>query len=1025
MPLNRLPDYISSNISLTGVSSDYFDGIDSLSFASALRANRSITGGGTITFDSSANLLWSQRFIVISNGRGPLFSTTGYFDIDMPAAGTVIPGVGGASNKTVSASGISLNVWEALYYILPIGGTQAGLPGNFRVALYTSDLDVPYNWVLIAVRNGDTPSRLYLNNGIILSTNQVYNGNSTSAYPYVHSLAVSPSSGTDSSFIELGINRTGNGYAYIDLIGDTTYTDFGLRIIRNNTGANTDSQISHRGTGVLYITAAEAGQLIFQTTSTNRLTIDSSGTATFANNVVVSGDLTINGTTTNINTTNLVVEDKNIILGDVTTPSNTTADGGGITLKGATDKTFNWVNSTGRWTSNVGVEATSFVRTSGTASQFLKADGSVDSSTYITGNQSITLSGDVTGSGTTAITTTLANSGATAGTYKSVTVDIKGRVTAGTNPTTLSGYGITDAIDTSATAQTKSGTLTAASFIPTSSTVPTNGMYLPAANTLGFATNSTRAVTIDSTGKVGIGTTSPAQILSIYSATSATIISEGDATTFNILSRSSTDTTSAALVFRKARGTSASRTVVSSGDFLGNIIFAGYDGASNIIAGSITSAADAAPSTGIIPGRLIFNTADSAGTLTERMRIDSSGQIGIGSATAAGQIIRVGSNATGGTTAYGINNIQAIQSDVTLTYAGFRTNVSTQATAFTLSSLTHFTANQGTIGASSAITNQAGFQATSSLTGATYNYGFYGDIASGTNRYNFYANGTASNYFNGITGFGALPGGAQVTITNGTAANQSLSVIGHASQTGDILSVRSNGGSTYLNVTSSGNVGIGSTPSASYIFDIQKTGSGTSTGMRIYNSATAASSGSRIDLQQGAVNTFIDSVSNTTGRIGTSTSHPLSIISNNVERIGIDANGTIKFLSQVAEAATVSATAAATTVTYDVMTNKNVLYYTSNATADWTFNVRGSATVTLNTLMDIGQSLTVVFMNTNGTTAYRATAFQIDGTAVTPKWFGGSAPTAGNVSSIDVYTYNIIKTAASTYTVLASLNKFA
>jgi hypothetical protein len=73
---------------------------------------------------------------------------------------------------------------------------------------------------------------------------------------------------------------------------------------------------------------------------------------TVSGSLTVTGDLTINGTTTNINSTNLVVEDKNIILGDVATPSDTTADGGGITLKGATDKTFNWVDSTDAWTSS-------------------------------------------------------------------------------------------------------------------------------------------------------------------------------------------------------------------------------------------------------------------------------------------------------------------------------------------------------------------------------------------------------------------------------------------------------------------------------------------------------------------------------------------------------------------------------------------------------------------------------------------------------------------------------------------------
>lgn len=66
----------------------------------------------------------------------------------------------------------------------------------------------------------------------------------------------------------------------------------------------------------------------------------------------ITGDLTVTGTTTNINTTNLVIEDKNIVLADVDTPTNTTADGGGITLTGATNKTFNWVNSTSAWTSS-------------------------------------------------------------------------------------------------------------------------------------------------------------------------------------------------------------------------------------------------------------------------------------------------------------------------------------------------------------------------------------------------------------------------------------------------------------------------------------------------------------------------------------------------------------------------------------------------------------------------------------------------------------------------------------------------
>ena len=68
--------------------------------------------------------------------------------------------------------------------------------------------------------------------------------------------------------------------------------------------------------------------------------------------LTLSGDLTVNGTTTTLNSTTLAIDDKNIILGDVATPTDTTADGGGITLKGATDKTFNWLDSTDSWTSS-------------------------------------------------------------------------------------------------------------------------------------------------------------------------------------------------------------------------------------------------------------------------------------------------------------------------------------------------------------------------------------------------------------------------------------------------------------------------------------------------------------------------------------------------------------------------------------------------------------------------------------------------------------------------------------------------
>ncbi len=102
-----------------------------------------------------------------------------------------------------------------------------------------------------------------------------------------------------------------------------------------------------------------------------------------------------------------------------------------------------------------------------------------------------------------------------------------------------------------------------------------------------------------------------------------------------------------------------------------------------------------------------------------------------------------------------------------------------------------------------------------------------------------------------------------------------------------------------------------------------------------------------------------------------------------------------------------------------------VLYYTADATNNWTLNIRGDASTTLNSIMTTGQSLSLAFLVTNGITPYYQTGFQIDGNSVTPKWQGGVAPTAGNASSIDIYTIVIIKTNDATFTVFESQTKFA
>ena len=129
-------------------------------------------------------------------------------------------------------------------------------------------------------------------------------------------------------------------------------------------------------------------------------------------------------------------------------------------------------------------------------------------------------------------------------------------------------------------------------------------------------------------------------------------------------------------------------------------------------------------------------------------------------------------------------------------------------------------------------------------------------------------------------------------------------------------------------------------------------------------------------------------------------------------------------LNDAAEVATVSATAATGTINYDI-TTQSVLYYTSNASANWTVNFRASSGTSLNTLMATGESMTVAFLVTQGATAYYNNVVQVDGSTVTPKYQGGTAYAAGNASSVDVYMYTIIKTGNAAFTVFTSQTKFA
>jgi hypothetical protein len=165
-------------------------------------------------------------------------------------------------------------------------------------------------------------------------------------------------------------------------------------------------------------------------------------------------------------------------------------------------------------------------------------------------------------------------------------------------------------------------------------------------------------------------------------------------------------------------------------------------------------------------------------------------------------------------------------------------------------------------------------------------------------------------------------------------------------------------------------------------------------------------------------------------KTGTNTSTDPSLDSTNWELISgnvlTTANQELsnKTLFTTKEKITVSATAATGTINFDAVT-QSVLYYTTDASGDWTLNVRGDGSSTLNAIMATGQVITLTFLATQGATPYYQSAFEVDGSSVTPKWQGGEAPTAGNASGIDAYVLSVIKTADATFTVLGSQTQFA
>jgi hypothetical protein len=277
----------------------------------------------------------------------------------------------------------------------------------------------------------------------------------------------------------------------VDVSGDLT-KKVSIADLMENAGSGTEAApgIAFDGDPNTGIYRPGADQLAISTGGTQRLLIDDSGVVT------VAGDLTVNGTTTTVNSTTVTVDDKNIELGSVGTPTDTTADGGGITLKGATDKTINWVNSTDSWTSSENVDLAS--------GKTYKINGTDVLSATALGS-AVQISSDNIPSGTI-VNDDVNASAAIAGTkvdpdFGSQTVETTGVFSAAGGAQATPSITFTGDLNT--------------------------GIYSPGADQVAISTNGTGRLFVDANGRIGLGAT-PEALLHISSSAPIIRLSETD-----------------------------------------------------------------------------------------------------------------------------------------------------------------------------------------------------------------------------------------------------------------------------------------------------------------------------------------------------------------------------------------------------------------------------------------------------------------------------------------------------------------
>jgi hypothetical protein len=394
----KAADSLSGDVTFTLPSADgtanqvlVTNGSGALSFASPAASSFSLAGdSGTDTFNTGETL----TFVGGTGIASTVTNNTVTFDIDSTVA--TLTGTQTLTNKTltlptIGTTGAAFNgsTSGAITVVATaIAGTNTlTLPAATDTLVGRATTDTLTNKTLtsptLTTPVLGTPSSGTLTNCTGLPVSSGISGLGTSV---ATALAVAvgsagsfvtnggalgtPSSGTLTNAtglpISTGVSGLGTGVA--TFLGTPSSANLAAMLTdETGSGANVF------GTAPTFTTSIDGGAVATGTTktlnlatggaagSTTNVNIGSSngGTTTVNNDLTVSGNLTVNGTTTTVNSTTISVDDKNIELGSVGTPTDTTADGGGITLKGATDKTFNWINATTSWTSSENLELAS------------------------------------------------------------------------------------------------------------------------------------------------------------------------------------------------------------------------------------------------------------------------------------------------------------------------------------------------------------------------------------------------------------------------------------------------------------------------------------------------------------------------------------------------------------------------------------------------------------------------------------------------------------------------------------------